>query len=314
MCRYNIDEDNISREDYANCIYLNDAFSNSTEFDNEGSPSSFVLGLEESNTDNEIELSLDISDKITIETIIHYLSEIYKNLEGLLSNSNETLFELTPYPQLFSKLREDELIGQFKNTLNALSNCIIDTELTNVPKLFECQNSKPLIYDSYSLEERLDKSDVCIPSLLYQDSLPNCGVILMKWPRSIEHLWEEYYKIPAEWSNEHLNDYIVNLRKMGYSPHLREKILNRNISIAELETKYGSSWRNKDKNFSRQINRRKKIWNLIEIGLKDGLTLDECIWVLEKYSHDTHKSLSSYYKGFQFTLSELKNYMNLEGT
>lgn len=64
---------------------------------------------------------------------------------------------------------------------------------------------------------------------------------------------------------------MLNLRKMRYDLKLMKKILKRNISIAELEAKYGSSWRNKDKDFSRQINRRKKLWNLIEIGLKGAL-------------------------------------------
>lgn len=64
---------------------------------------------------------------------------------------------------------------------------------------------------------------------------------------------------------------MLNLRKMRYDLKLMKKILKRNISIVELEAKYGSSWRNKDKNFSRQINRRKKLWNLIEIGLKGAL-------------------------------------------
>lgn len=44
---------------------------------------------------------------------------------------------------------------------------------------------------------------------------------------------------------------------------------------------------------------------------KGGLVLDECFWVLKKYNCDTHKSLSSCYKGFQFSLSELKNCMDL---
>ncbi|SMN18550.1 similar to Saccharomyces cerevisiae YOL116W MSN1 Transcriptional activator involved in regulation of invertase and glucoamylase expression [Maudiozyma saulgeensis] len=135
--------------------------------------------------------------------------------------------------------------------------------------------------------------------------LNNYGVVLMRWPESIAQLWDEYNKIPSEWSQDYLMSFLVNVRKINEMEHCNidtELTLMRQSSIRELESKFSSGWRNEDKNFSRQINRRKKIWNAIEDGIADGIDVDDCIKVLTQYVEEENKGLSLYYKGVPFRI------------
>lgn len=135
--------------------------------------------------------------------------------------------------------------------------------------------------------------------------LPNFGVILIKSPASVSQLWDEYTKIPAEWPVKDL--FTFTLLQQGGPNNVSdiELITKRRTSIKQLEASLGSSWRNADKNFSRQINRRKKIWKPIEEGLSDGLSLDTCFSILENYVKNRGKGLSWYYNGVPFKLSDV---------
>ncbi|CCK70592.1 uncharacterized protein KNAG_0E03340 [Huiozyma naganishii CBS 8797] len=158
------------------------------------------------------------------------------------------------------------------------------------------------------------------PSLVDEEpcsKLNNCGVILIKWPESIDQLWDEYAKVPSEWSQEFLMTFLMNCNKLKEAGEIEldmKLIQRRKMSIRQLEAKFGSSWRNKDKNFSRQINRRKKIWMAIEEGLSDGLTLRECISTLETYTECMGKSLSSFYRGVPFRIKDMKINFEKNGT
>ncbi|GAV49909.1 hypothetical protein ZYGR_0S00420 [Zygosaccharomyces rouxii] len=135
--------------------------------------------------------------------------------------------------------------------------------------------------------------------------LPNFGVILIKSPASVSQLWDEYTKIPAEWPVKDL--FTFTLLQQGGPNNVSdiELITKRRTSIKQLEENLGSSWRNADKNFSRQINRRKKIWKPIEEGLSDGLPLQVCFSILENYAKNKGKGLSWYYNGVPFKLSDV---------
>ncbi|GAV54823.1 hypothetical protein ZYGR_0AS01460 [Zygosaccharomyces rouxii] len=135
--------------------------------------------------------------------------------------------------------------------------------------------------------------------------LPNFGVILIKSPASVSQLWDEYTKIPAEWPVKDL--FTFTLLQQGGPNNVSdiELITKRRTSIKQLEASLGSSWRNADKNFSRQINRRKKIWKPIEEGLSDGLSLEDCFSILENYVKNKGKGLSWYYNGVPFKLSDV---------
>lgn len=137
--------------------------------------------------------------------------------------------------------------------------------------------------------------------------LNNYGVILLRWPESVAQLWEEYTRTPSEWSREYLTYFLVNVRKISEIDGCEidiGRILQRRSSIQELEDKFSSGWRSTDKNFSRQINRRKKIWKAIEEGLADGVSLADCEYVLTQYAQEVGKGLSMYYKGVPFRIAE----------
>lgn len=142
--------------------------------------------------------------------------------------------------------------------------------------------------------------------------LTNFGVVLIKSPSSVEQLWDEYTKLP---SDGHMKDYLrLLIRQQTKESYRRSDISllkERQTTIQQLEIKYGSTWRNSDKNFSRQINRRKKIWNSIETGLRDGLSLKACFCVLERYAEEKGRGLSWYYNGVPFRLSEKAQFYNL---
>ncbi|AET37688.1 uncharacterized protein Ecym_1462 [Eremothecium cymbalariae DBVPG len=133
--------------------------------------------------------------------------------------------------------------------------------------------------------------------------MPNFGVVLIKSPSLISQLWDEYTKLPNEWAlKDHLS-FTLQLRDNGALD--LDLIGQRKTTIRELERKYGSSWRNTDKNFSRQINRRKKIWRSIEEGLEDGLELNQCFEILESHIKKRGKGLSWYYNGVPFRLRDM---------
>lgn len=136
---------------------------------------------------------------------------------------------------------------------------------------------------------------------------PNFGVILIKSPASVSQLWDEYTKIPAEWPVKDL--FTFTLLQQGGPNNVSdiELITKRRTSVRQLEATLGSSWRNADKNFSRQINRRKKIWKAIEEGLAEGLPLHVCFHILETYVRDRGKGLSWYYNGVPFKLIDIYN-------
>ena len=137
--------------------------------------------------------------------------------------------------------------------------------------------------------------------------LNNYGVILLRWPESVAQLWEEYTKIPSQWSREYLTYFLVNVRKISEIDGCEidiSRILQRRSSIQELEDKFSSGWRSTDKNFSRQINRRKKIWKAIEEGLADGVSLEDCEYVLTQFAREVGKGLSMYYKGVPFRIAD----------
>ncbi|KAH3903064.1 uncharacterized protein SCDLUD_000675 [Saccharomycodes ludwigii] len=135
-------------------------------------------------------------------------------------------------------------------------------------------------------------------------------VVLIKSPNSIKNLWIEYYYKPKDWP-ESLKAILKDQTSKTHSFDPAEKgfkyeeLLQREYSIKELEEAYGSAWRSHNKNLSRQINRRKKIWNTIEEGIVNGIELVDCLEVLEKYLSDAGKGLSYFYNGVPFKISEL---------
>ncbi|CDO96490.1 unnamed protein product [Kluyveromyces dobzhanskii CBS 2104] len=136
--------------------------------------------------------------------------------------------------------------------------------------------------------------------------LPNFGVILIKSPTNVEQLWSEYTKLPSDSNMKALMKLMLQQQSKDTIKKSDIALMKqRKTTIQELERKYGSSWRNSDKNFSRQINRRKKIWGCIEHGLKDGLSLKICFRILDKYVEERGKGLSWYYNGVPFKLVDL---------
>lgn len=151
--------------------------------------------------------------------------------------------------------------------------------------------------DASSTPSNLLRDDPCA-------TLPNFGVILLKSPATIAQLWDEYTKVPSEWP---VTDILSFTRQQGILNNASniELVAKRKTSIRQLEQILGSSWRNNDKNFSRQVNRRKKIWKAIEDGLRDGVPLQECFSILETYAKERNKGLSWYYNGVPFALSAM---------
>ncbi|CCF57333.1 hypothetical protein KAFR_0C03410 [Kazachstania africana CBS 2517] len=199
----------------------------------------------------------------------------------------------------------EEMKLKIKLMIIRVDNIILDKWHTYEVSNYEYD---PTIKDLLSFLSQLSKTIENIP---FQEEerrskLDNHGVILIKWPGSIAQLWEEYDKVPRQWHYRHLLNFLVDLEKLIAGGRLDSGdlkiILNRNVSIRDLEARYGASWRQTDKNLSRQINRRKKVWQSIEQGLRDGLKLEECIGILEKYIEESNQSLSNFYKGVPFRL------------
>lgn len=194
-----------------------------------------------------------------------------------------------------------ELDGEISEVLNsvlgstALKRLISKPE--NIPQSFPLAKEPLRSSSSSSSTLRSLEADPC-------SKLPNFGVVLIKSPSSVAQLWDEYTKIPSEWPVTDLFTFTLQQGGSNNASNL-ELITNRQTSIQQLEKHLGSSWRNYDKNFSRQINRRKKVWKAIEEGLTDGLSLQECFTILEKYVKERGKGLSWYYNGVPCRLLDM---------
>ncbi|SCU78214.1 LAFA_0A05534g1_1 [Lachancea sp. 'fantastica'] len=137
--------------------------------------------------------------------------------------------------------------------------------------------------------------------------LANFGVVLIKSPTTVAQLWNEYTKLPSDWALPDWFEAVAQQHTLE-SGEIRSpaQLMKRRTSIRDLEKRYGSSWRNNDKNFSRQVNRRKKVWLAIEEGLEDGIPLQECFRLLESYVRERGKGLSWYYNGVPFKLLDIR--------
>ncbi|CEP63500.1 transcription activator GCR1-like domain-containing protein LALA0_S08e03884g [Lachancea lanzarotensis] len=137
--------------------------------------------------------------------------------------------------------------------------------------------------------------------------LTNFGVVLIKSPTTVAQLWNEYTKLPSDWALPDWFEAVAQQHTLE-SGEVRSpaQLMKRRTSIRDLEKRYGSSWRNNDKNFSRQVNRRKKVWLAIEEGLEDDIPLQECFKLLESYVRERGKGLSWYYNGVPFKLIDIR--------
>lgn len=241
-------------------------------------------------------------------------NEKYDQLMDNITNMKFT------FKNLINKIDEN-LIQKFNNedVDSIKSNYSIQVPQNENNFSFPTQNLTPDNLDktpSFGFPEELryieDKSEITSDVFSQINDpcsiLENFGVILVKWPENIRQLWEEYTNIPDHWSNEYQLNFQKTISKLKETNEFTmdlSLILQRNTSIRQLETLFGSSWRSKDKNFSRQVNRRKKIWSVIEDGLRDGLELEKCIDCLESYAYRNNSSISSLYKGVPFRIIDM---------
>lgn len=193
--------------------------------------------------------------------------------------------------------------------MNTLVGEIIDTLQSFVP---QPSRKRSRCNSDVGIAEKDEESsllDAVAKETLEHDpcyGVPNFGVVLIKSPTTVSQLWNEYTKLPSEWALPDWFD-VASQQSSGANNARRPAILlKRRTSIRDLERIYGSSWRNGDKNFSRQVNRRKKIWHAIEEGLESGIPLEECFRLLESYVKERGKGLSWYYNGVPFKLAELR--------
>ena len=230
------------------------------------------------------------------QQVSHWINDIDETL-----SSNGSIPGYYSVPRIIvptTSQQRDE--PNFMNTINDIKKYIIEQKIEDQsnPELQQWKKYGNVDIQQNSIDLNDLNNDPC-------SKLNNYGVILMRWPESIAQLWDEYSKIPSEWSQEYLLSFLVNIRKINEVERCNIDIditLMRQSSIRDLENRYSSGWRNEDKNFSRQINRRKKIWNAIEDGLKDGVNLEDCIKILTQYVEETNKGLSLYYKGVPFKI------------
>lgn len=195
-------------------------------------------------------------------------------------------------------LEFDEEISDILNL--ALGSTVFNRLISkpdNIPQSFPLTKEPLRSLSSSSSSLRSLEADSC-------SRLPNFGVVLIKSPSSVAQLWDEYTKIPSEWPVTDLFTFTLQQGGSNNASNI-ELITKRQTSIQQLEKHLGSSWRNYDKNFSRQINRRKKIWKAIEEGLNDGLSLQECFTILENYVKERGKGLSWYYNGVPCRLLDM---------
>lgn len=225
-----------------------------------------------------------------------------RTFQGLIEKIDSTTFSTTTYQNTKQDIPVAKEISSLLSMVNYnnLLQSLISGEIDRPQEA----DSKIIPLSSSSGENpgklgKLLRDDPCA-------SLPNFGVILLKSPASIAQLWDEYTKVPAEWP---VTDILSFTRQQGIlnSASNIELVAKRKTSIRQLEELLGSSWRNDDKNFSRQINRRKKIWKAIEDGLRDGVPLQECFSILETYVKERNKGLSWYYNGVPFALAAMSS-------
>lgn len=241
---------------------------------------------------------IDLEETKQIDELLNQLDQYKEEFESLIQRIDETMD-----PDLITKFKvsihDDEMMHLIRETLGSIGD------------LYTRKSPEYHYPSSHRLHKRSRiPADTDVIWRLQNDpcsKLPNYGVVLIKSPISIEQLWDEYTKVPQEWSSSELIMFLLTLQKQlekNESTQNLQLMLQRQTSIQTLETYLGSTWRNIDKNFSRQINRRKKIWNAIEDGLQDGLPLDHCFKILELYARQCKKGLSEYYNGVPFKLVE----------
>lgn len=299
-----IEENSNDLEDYAFDNEFNEFFEfNNTVFNSEPSKCEMDFINDEKLKENVSDLDNESFNLSTHneEFDEEFDEEFYSSIDSDNDMSNE---------------KYDELIFNIANVKCTFKNLIdkIDENLLN--------NSYAVDTNSYDKKKQTAVKDETINNSHIPDinsdifsqindpcsSLENFGVVLVKWPENISQLWEEYINVPNEWSNEYQLNFQKTISKLMETDEFNldlSLILKRTTSIRHLETLFGSTWRSKDKNFSRQINRRKKIWSAIEDGLSDGLNLAECINCLESYAYQNNSSISSLYKGVPFRIIDI---------
>lgn len=248
------------------------------------------------------ELELDFQEE-DLEFIMNKVNICKVVLRGMIDKIDGSVTCNIPY-----KSTNEETPAIAKELASMLS--LVNYKDILLPLVMEKQrfahevDSNP-VSGSFSSNDAFNK----VGSLLGDDpcaNLPNFGVVLVKSPSSIAQLWDEYTKIPSEWP---VADILAFTQQQGMSDNNSnmDLIAKRKTSIRRLEQLLGSSWRNDDKNLSRQINRRKKIWKAVEEGLQDGLLLQDCFLILENYVQERGKGLSWYYNGVPFRLSDMSS-------
>lgn len=275
---------------------------------------------EENTQENEENIEsnqLNLDDQVEFEPELSHEEE---NLESIMEKVNICKVELR---EMIEKIdRSVSCTIPYKSTGDETP--AIAKELASMLSLVNYKDILlPLVMEKQRIVHKVDVNSVTGPyvsaqpsnkvgSLLGDDpcaNLPNFGVVLVKSPSSIAQLWDEYTKIPSEWP---VADILAFTQQQGVADNNSnvDLIAKRKTSIRRLEQLLGSSWRNDDKNLSRQINRRKKIWKAIEEGVQDGLSLQDCFLILENYAQERGKGLSWYYNGVPFRLIDMSSKIN----
>lgn len=282
------------------------------------------LALKNHNDENTNYEKLETLDNYDSDNSIEYFEHTNAAQLALGNEQDIEIGDQSNTVELDQILHEVSIIkAQFSQMINTI-DCVANGHPKN--EIVENEVFDPMITSILDIVKTLaapNSSELSHPNK-YMDikplddpcaHLPNYGVILCKSPSSSSQLWDEYTKVPNELGVKDLMMCVLNIKKdLEYNNNQSvqdfELILKRTTSIQRLEKLLGSSWRNKDKNFSRQINRRKKIWNSIEEGLKDGLTLEQCFCILDSYMHSINKGLSIYYNGVPFRLVDMQSLLH----
>lgn len=263
-----------------------------------------LLDYTSSDEDMPMDEQGDYNSEYGVQDFMSTVNDLKQQVSDWINDIDQTLSSNGSIPGYYSVPRvivpstsQSRNVPNFMKTIDEIKMYLTEDDLQPELQQWKRYGSVDIKQNSIDLNNVIT-NDPC-------SKLNNYGVILMRWPESIAQLWDEYSKIPSEWSQEYLLSFLVNVRKINEVERCNIDIditLMRQSSIRDLENRFSSGWRNEDKNFSRQINRRKKIWNAIEDGLKDGVELDDCIKVLTQYVEETNKGLSLYYKGVPFRI------------